>query len=88
MTDDLEGESQQMPVTEEPATDGGLVEKGMRMQDSTPTETLESTADGVSAFNSVLWEIAKTFGIITVMLLFLFFLFMAWQIAQWGMATL
>ena len=56
--------------------------------DITPTERVEAAADGLSAFNSVLWEIAKAFGIITLILLLIFMLFMAWQVAQWGMTTL
>lgn len=54
----------------------------------TPTERIEATADGLSAFNSVLWQIAKTFGIITLILFLIFLLFMAWQVAQWGMMTI
>lgn len=55
---------------------------------ASPTERVEDAADGMSAFNSVLWEIAKSFGILTLMFLMVFTLFMAWKIAQWGAGLL
>lgn len=84
-------EAERTEETEESAQpDGGLPANQTENPTfrSTPTEAMESTADGVAAFNAILWEVAKTFGIITLMLTFIFFLFMAFQVAQWGLTTL
>lgn len=81
-------EIQQMNETESHDDGEELPANRNPIVESTPTEKVEATADAMSAFNSLLWEIAKTFGIITTIFMAIFFLFMAYQIAQWGMTTL
>jgi len=53
----------------------------------TPTERVRGAVDSMAAVNEFLWQMAKMVGIMTLILLFAFMLFIAWQVAQWG-ATL
>lgn len=81
--------SEQEQLTRETGEESGELPANRNpIVEPTPTEHLDAAADGLSAFNRILWEIAKTFGIITLILMLVFSLFMAWQIAQWGMTTL
>lgn len=80
-TDDAEA-----PVVSEEDSEAPDLQRYDPRQHVPPTERITDAADSMEEFNRLLWQLAKSFWIITVMLFGMFLLVIAYYIVEFVVA--
>lgn len=67
-----------------PEVDGGTIQEYRPEDAVTATDRVSGAADTMEEFNRFLWQLAKSFWIITAMLLGIFLVFAAYYVVKVG----